>query len=323
VVAISGGGQISFGEAAGSIEARTGGGGIRVQRIAGPTQLQTVAGSIYLAGIQSQVRAVTSAGSITAYFASEAAGKKRGPSELECQQGDIEVYLPPGMALNIEAVIENATYHKVLTDPSLAAKVSDAEGAQGTRLRQEVSLNGGGELLRLRTVAGNILLLAAGSAEGKPVFRYVPKQMIELQEQHLRAMQAEIQRQVQEQIREKLRQEQEAHSRLNAFIQEQLRFLFARPLMVSGEEQSRKLEYQVKPRYPSAARRERIEGTVQLEAHVAEDGTVEKVRVLEGDPVLAEAAREAVMKWRYKPTLKNGKPVKVVTRVAVEFRMAK
>jgi outer membrane biosynthesis protein TonB len=43
----------------------------------------------------------------------------------------------------------------------------------------------------------------------------------------------------------------------------------------------------------------KLTGAVQLEAIVRPDGTVKKVRVVGGHPVLAQVAAAAVMKWRY------------------------
>jgi TonB family protein len=44
-----------------------------------------------------------------------------------------------------------------------------------------------------------------------------------------------------------------------------------------------------------------IRGTVRLEAVVRRDGTVKQVKVLGGNPVLADALSSAVMNWRYEP----------------------
>jgi protein TonB len=44
--------------------------------------------------------------------------------------------------------------------------------------------------------------------------------------------------------------------------------------------------------------------------------------LISGEPVLADAAREAVAQWVYKPTLLNGQPVQVVTQVDVNFTLA-
>lgn len=82
-----------------------------------------------------------------------------------------------------------------------------------------------------------------------------------------------------------------------------------------------RLLVRVEPNYPMAARRAGLEGDVRLEATLAADGRVEQVRVLSGQPLLAEAARAAVERWRYEPTYLNGRPVAVLLRVTVQFHL--
>lgn len=55
----------------------------------------------------------------------------------------------------------------------------------------------------------------------------------------------------------------------------------------------------VLPIYPRAALAKRLEGNVALEADISRDGKVSGVRVLSGDPILAQAATEAVRQWTY------------------------
>ena len=52
---------------------------------------------------------------------------------------------------------------------------------------------------------------------------------------------------------------------------------------------------------------------------VSETGDVENVEVVSGDPILAKAAVDAVKKWKFKPFIKNGKPVKVFTKMPLDF----
>jgi protein TonB len=54
---------------------------------------------------------------------------------------------------------------------------------------------------------------------------------------------------------------------------------------------------------------------------IVEDGTVQDLKVLQGDPVLARAALEAVRRWRYKPYELNRKPVKMSTTITVTFSL--
>jgi protein TonB len=90
---------------------------------------------------------------------------------------------------------------------------------------------------------------------------------------------------------------------------------------VSTEVQQGKLLVAIPPEYPPLARQARIQGTVRLEAVVATDGTLSQLNVLDGHPLLISAAIEAVTKWRYRPTLLNGTPVEVHTRIDVTFRL--
>jgi TonB family protein len=74
------------------------------------------------------------------------------------------------------------------------------------------------------------------------------------------------------------------------------------------------------PEYPMIARQLRIEGEVSLEAVVAENGTVEKVNIVSGNPVLTKPAADALKRWKFKPFTADGKPVKVLAPVSMAFR---
>jgi len=76
----------------------------------------------------------------------------------------------------------------------------------------------------------------------------------------------------------------------------------------------------VEPEYPAFAKQLKISGEVNLEAVVSEDGKVEKVNVLDGNPVLTKAGAEALMKWKFKPVLADGKPVKALAPVSFNFK---
>jgi TonB family protein len=82
------------------------------------------------------------------------------------------------------------------------------------------------------------------------------------------------------------------------------------------------LVHRVPPAYPAQARGLRLEGTVILAAMVMEDGTVRDVKVVEGSPVLAQSAVDAVKHWRYKPYELDGKPVKNETRITINFKLS-
>ncbi|MGH9516850.1 MAG: TonB family protein [Terriglobales bacterium] len=64
-------------------------------------------------------------------------------------------------------------------------------------------------------------------------------------------------------------------------------------------ESSRPIEFRVAPEYPRLATSLKLAGSVQLQAVVRADGTVKRVKVIGGHPVLAEAAAAAIMRWRF------------------------
>jgi protein TonB len=82
------------------------------------------------------------------------------------------------------------------------------------------------------------------------------------------------------------------------------------------------LIHRVEPIYPTIAARARIQGTVQLRAVIAKDGSIENLQVIGGHPILQQAALDAVKQWRYKPYILNGEPLEVETIVIVNFHMS-
>ncbi len=75
------------------------------------------------------------------------------------------------------------------------------------------------------------------------------------------------------------------------------------------------------PVYPAIAKAARVQGTVTLAATISKTGTIENLTVVSGPPMLAQAAVEAVRRWRYRPYLLNGEPVEVQTEVTVSFTL--
>jgi hypothetical protein len=186
------GGQIEVGESTGLVRAKTGGGGIRVVRVSGPTDLQTVGGSIYLTQVDSPVKASTGAGGITAWFVAPV--KSPSQCELQSNDGDIVVYLPRQLPVTIDAQVQSGDEHRVIVDPAFKLELSDDGSSGGTHMvRAEGSLNGGGEVLHLRTVAGNISLVASDANKQVQLYKQQMEQMqekIRLQLQQLERAQA-------------------------------------------------------------------------------------------------------------------------------------
>jgi len=81
------------------------------------------------------------------------------------------------------------------------------------------------------------------------------------------------------------------------------------------------LVHRVSPVYPAQARTQRLEGRVVLSALVMENGRVRDLKILDGHPLLAQSAMDAVKQWRYKPFLLDGKPIKRETTVTIDFKL--
>jgi TonB family protein len=64
----------------------------------------------------------------------------------------------------------------------------------------------------------------------------------------------------------------------------------------------RKVSSRISPSYPDLAKKMHIHGIVRVEAVVRANGTVKTTRVLGGNPVLVDAAIDAVGKWKFEPT---------------------
>lgn len=79
--------------------------------------------------------------------------------------------------------------------------------------------------------------------------------------------------------------------------------------------------HKVPPRYPEAAKEKHITGDVILGITIDHGGNVSELKIMNGDPLLAQAAAEAVKQWKYKPYLLNGELVEVETTVKISFRM--
>jgi protein TonB len=81
------------------------------------------------------------------------------------------------------------------------------------------------------------------------------------------------------------------------------------------------LMHRVEPVFPTLARQTGQEGTVELHAIIATDGSVRSLQVLEGNALFYQSALDAVRKWRYRPTYLNGNPVEVDTHITVIYKI--
>jgi TonB family protein len=78
----------------------------------------------------------------------------------------------------------------------------------------------------------------------------------------------------------------------------------------------------IKPNYTEEGRRNKVQGAVILRVFVDEKGNVESARVVQGLPDgLNEEAIIAAKKLKFKPAMKDGKPVRYPVRIEVIFNL--
>ena len=97
----------------------------------------------------------------------------------------------------------------------------------------------------------------------------------------------------------------------------------AKRIRVGGNAAATNLVQKVMPVYPPEAKQNHVEGVVRFTVTIGKDGKVQHIELVSGEPILAEAAEQAVKQWVYRPTLLNGDPVEVITTVDVNFTLAR
>lgn len=91
------------------------------------------------------------------------------------------------------------------------------------------------------------------------------------------------------------------------------------PVRVSSGVAAGHLLAPIRPVYPAIAQATHMQGTVVIEAVISKQGFVERAHVVSGQPILAQAALEAVSRARYQPYKLNGQPVEVETTISIDF----
>jgi protein TonB len=94
------------------------------------------------------------------------------------------------------------------------------------------------------------------------------------------------------------------------------------PMYITSTVAAANLIYKVVPPYPRLAQISGVQGAVEFTALIGKDGRITNLHLLRGHPLLVAAATQAVLQWRYRPTLLNGMPVDVATAITVNFKLA-
>ena len=82
-----------------------------------------------------------------------------------------------------------------------------------------------------------------------------------------------------------------------------------------------KLIHKVVPDYPAEARKQRLAGSVNLDATIGEDGSIKALTLSSPASPLTDAAAAAVRQWRFSPAVLNGKAIEVQRRITVVFKL--
>ncbi|MCG8435407.1 MAG: energy transducer TonB [Gammaproteobacteria bacterium] len=80
---------------------------------------------------------------------------------------------------------------------------------------------------------------------------------------------------------------------------------------------------QIQPQWPREALINGQEGVVVLEFTILEDGSVRDPRVVESDPprIFDRNAMRAIMRWKFKPRIIDGRPVQRRATLPMEFKL--
>ena len=150
----SGGGNLNLGDVTGAVVAETTAGSVRLDSAGGRVRVTTGGGSVELFNLGQGVQVETGAGGITAEFVG-----KRGSfsdSSLHTAAGDVIVYLARDLPVTVHASSDMATGHGILSDFS-GLRITKLGGNLVPRsMYAEGALNGGGPVLNVRTIIGQI-----------------------------------------------------------------------------------------------------------------------------------------------------------------------
>ena len=321
----TGGGQIDFGEVRGSVHAETGGGGIRIIYVSGPMEVESSGGSICLTRVAGTVQAATGGGTITAWInpdspSNGSAVRLSGPSQLASGNGDIVVFLPRNLAANIEATVASGDERRIEADPALHLAFQTSARTSSGQVHATAVMNGGGAPLKLRTTGGKIKL--------QFLDQEMARQQSLIQEQVERLKRSGI-----EQVGFSIPTQMPAFPSLpppgttelkTDWLErwmDALEVAFTGGLREDADDFQKRLTYCPKPAYPAVAQRAGVQGYVKLQVRVMKDGHVEVMKLIEGDPELADAAIAAVNQWRGKPAWENGRALEVISQVTFNFQL--
>jgi protein TonB len=93
------------------------------------------------------------------------------------------------------------------------------------------------------------------------------------------------------------------------------------PMKVSRADAMSAATTKPSPSYPAIAKQLKVEGEVQVQVLIGEEGKVEGATPVAGNPILTKAALDTVKDWKFTPFKNNGKSVKAQTVLSFMFKM--
>ena len=93
------------------------------------------------------------------------------------------------------------------------------------------------------------------------------------------------------------------------------------PMKVSRAEAMSAATSKPSPPYPIIAKQLKVEGEVQVQIVIGEEGKVEGATAVTGNPILTKAALDTVKDWKFTPFKSDGKNVKAQTVLSFMFKM--
>jgi TonB family protein len=319
----TGGGQIDFGEVRGSVRAQTGGGGIRIMYVAGPMEVESSAGSICLTRVAGTVRAATAGGSIRAWInpdmpSSGGTVHLAGASQLTSGNGDIVVFLPRNLAVDIDATVESGGERRIEADPGLSLAFQPSNHGPGS-VRAVTALNGGGPPLKLRTTSGIIHLqfLDSDVALRDSLIR---DQKERLSEHGVQLVPAGFNTTDASPAQSGSVSPDDKGDWLDSWL-DRLQVAFTGGVREDSDEFMKHVVAQPRPNYPEIAMRAGVQGYVRLQVRATRTGHIEVEKLIDGAPSLADAAIEALNQWRVDPAWVVAKRGDVISTVTFNFQL--
>jgi protein TonB len=76
----------------------------------------------------------------------------------------------------------------------------------------------------------------------------------------------------------------------------------------------------VTPEIPALAKQLKLSGVVEMDVTIDEEGAVESVSVLRGNPILSKAAESTIKKWKFRPIKQGDKTIKAIATFSFDYK---